>query len=308
MTKQVKADLSLLFVTFGWGASFMLTKISLGHLQTFNLLATRFLVAFLIAALVFIRQMIKIDKKSFGYGMGLGFILFVSYAFQTTGLNYTTASKSAFITGSAVVFVPIILTVLTRSKLEMKAYISVIMAFIGLGFLTLNGSISDVNIGDIYTLISAVIGACYLILVGKYTVKVESISFAITQIFSVGIFSLLFSFIIEKPIITKDTNTWICILLLSIICTAGAFIVQMMAQKYTSPTRTALIFTAEPVFAGLFGYFFFNEVLGLKGLFGALLILAGMLVAELDYKALSKELIRKIKVDRFIKEEIEITD
>jgi drug/metabolite transporter (DMT)-like permease len=306
MTKQIKADLALLLVTFGWGASFMLSKYSLQHLQAFNLLAIRFFVAFIIAAVIFIRKMVKIDKKTLIYGIGLGFILFTSYAFQTEGLNYTSASKSAFITGFNVVLVPVIITILTKSKLEMKSYISVAMAFIGLAFLTLNQSITNINIGDVYTLISAVIGAFYLILAGKYTLKVESVTFAIVQIFSVGLFSLILSFAVEKPIITKDVMTWGSIIILSIVCTAGAFIIQMSAQKFTSPTHTALIFTAEPVFAGLFGYLFFHEILGVKGFLGAFLILFGMLIAELEFKSIIKNIVKRLSNKDENKENIEI--
>lgn len=308
MTKQVKADLALLFVTFGWGVSFMLTKYSLLHLQTFNFLAIRFLVAFIIAGVIFIKHMIKIDKKTLVYGMGIGFVLFTSYALQTAGLNYTTASKSAFITGFGVVLVPVFVIIFTKGKLDFKTYISVGMAFVGLAFLTLNKSITDINVGDIYTLISAVIGAIYLILAGKYTVKVKSIPFAIVQIFSVGFFSLMVSFVVEKPIITRDANTWISILILSIVCTAGAFIIQMAAQKYTSTTHTALILTAEPVFAGLFGYLFFHEVLGIKGLIGAFLILFGMLMAEIDFKAIFMKLSRKVYPENYFEADIEVIE
>lgn len=305
MTKQIKADISLLLVTFGWGASFMLTKYSLLHLQTFNLLATRFLVAFIIASVVFIKKMFRIDRKTLGYGMGIGFILFTSYALQTIGLNYTTASKSAFVTGLNVVLVPIFVTFLTKSKLDMKSYFSVTLAFIGLAFLTLNQGLTKINIGDVYTLISAVIGAVYLILAGKYTVKVESVTFAIIQIFSIGLFSLILSFLLEKPIITKDMNTWVSIIILSIFCTAGAFIIQMKAQKFTSATHTALIFTAEPIFAGLFSYIFFHEVLGFKGISGAILILFSMLMSEINFKETKKLLATGIFQYRDPKEEVE---
>jgi drug/metabolite transporter (DMT)-like permease len=63
----------------------------------------------------------------------------------------------------------------------------------------------------------------------------------------------------------------------------------MVAQKFTSPTHTALIYTGEPVFAGIFGYIFIHEVLGLKGIIGAFLILSGMLISEIDFK----EILRK---------------
>jgi drug/metabolite transporter (DMT)-like permease len=289
MRRQLKADLALLFVTLGWGASFMLTKNALAHLETYNFLAIRFFIAFAISAIIFRKQMLKIEKKTLKYGIILGIILFASYAFQTVGLAYTTVSKSAFITGFNVVLVPFFSAMLLKNKLDLRSYLSVGMAFVGLAFLTLNQSITNINIGDLYTFICAIITAAYIILVGKYTVKVESISFAIIQIGTVCVLSLITSLITETPRLTTNKIGWISIIILSVVCTSGAFIIQMVAQKFTSPTHTALIYTGEPVFAGIFGYIFIHEVLGLKGIIGAFLILSGMLISEIDFK----EILRK---------------
>lgn len=286
MTKQIKADLALLFVTVGWGASFILTKNALAHLATFNFLTIRFFIAFVFSFIVFRKRMLKLNKETIKYGVILGAILFSTYAFQTVGLNYTTASKSAFITGFSVVLVPVFSAFIIKSKLDVKSYISVALAFTGLALLTINQSISNINIGDIYTFFCAIICAFHLILVGKYTVKVESISCAIIQIGTVGLLSLITSFIFEKPTLTSNFSAWASILVLSIVCTSGAFIIQMVAQNFTSPTHTALIFTGEPVFAGIFGYLFFHEILGIKGFIGAALILFSMLMPYIDLKAI----------------------
>ena len=284
MTKQVKADAALLFVTVGWGTSFWLTKNSISEVPTYNFLAIRFIIAFMISSLIFIRHMMKIGKKELKYGTILGILLYSSFAFQTVGLNYTTVSKSAFITGFSVVLVPVFSSIMTKTKLNSKICISVTLALIGLGMLTLNQGIADINIGDIYTLISAVLYAFYIIFVGKYTVNVESISFAIIQIGAVGLLSMLTSFFIEKPIIPTSYNIWGSIIMLSVVCTSGAFIIQNVAQKYTTATHTALIYTAEPVFAAIFAYIVSGETLSLIGFFGAVLILLGTLISEIDFK------------------------
>lgn len=152
--------------------------------------------------------------------------------------------------------------------------------------LTLNHDIAGINIGDVYTLISAIIFAFYIIFVGKYTVKVQSIPFAVIQIGVVGLLSLFITFSIEKkPIMPTDHQIWINIIILSVVCTSGAYIVQNIAQKkFTSSTHTALIFSGEPVFAGIFDYLIFGELLSPRGIFGALLILSGMLISEVDIK------------------------
>lgn len=300
LTKQFKADLALLIVTIGWGSSFILTKNALGSLATYNFLAVRFIIAFAVSALIFYKNMIRIDKNTLKYGILIGCILFSGYAFQTVGLNYTTASKSAFITGFSVVLVPVLSSLFLKKIPERTAIIGAAMALIGLGFLTLNGSLG-LNIGDFYTLFSTFAFAMHIITVGKYTVKVDSITLAIIQIGVVGFLSLIMSLAIENPIIPTGSTVWINLFILSLICTSGAFIVQNTAQKYTSPTHTALIYTGEPVFAAVFAYFVSGEVLSTRGIFGAILILMGMLVAEVDFKSLFSKL-RKEDTEEKIEE------
>lgn len=287
MTKQIKADIALLLVTIGWGASFILTKNSLAELPTYNFLAIRFFLAFFISSAIYYKRMMKIDKNTLKYGFILGILLYAHYAFQTVGLNYTTASKSAFITGLNVILVPIFSAVLLKNIPSKRVRVSATLAMIGLALLTLNQKLGGVNIGDIYTFICAVIFAFYIILVGKYTKDVDSVSMAIIQLGLVGLFSMFTSFILkENATLNVSLEGWINITILAVVCTSGAYIVQSVAQKFTTPNHTALIYTGEPVFAGIFGFLFYGERLGIKGTLGAILIIWGMLMAEVDFKKL----------------------
>lgn len=286
MSKQLKADIGLLLVTVGWGASFLLTKSSLSQLATFNFLTIRFFLAFILSSIIFFKKIINVDKKTFKYGIILGVVIYATFAFQTMGLNYTTASKSAFITGFNVMLVPVFSTILMKKIPDKKVIFSVFIAFIGLGLLTLNKNISGINIGDIYTFICAIICAIHILLVGKYTIKCESIALAVIQIGVCAVLSLITSLAFESPIMPTSNTVWINIIILSVVCTSGAFIVQSIAQRFTSPTHTALIYTAEPVFAAIFGYIVLGEMLRNKGLLGALLILTGMIITEVDFKLL----------------------
>lgn len=283
MSKQVKADIALLLVTVGWGASFLLTKNSLAELSTFNFLAIRFSIAFVLSLIIFMKSIINVDKTTLKYGAFLGIVIFATYALQTIGLNYTTASKSAFITGINVLLVPIFSAILIKKTPQKKVLFSVFIAFIGLGLLTLNKSISGINIGDVYTFICAIVCAIHIILVGRYTVECDSIALAVIQIGVCAILSLITTLAFESPIVPTSYGVWINILILSVVCTSGAFIVQSVAQKFTSPTHTALIFTGEPVFAAVFGYIILGEILSGQGLIGAILILGGMIITEVDF-------------------------
>lgn len=288
MRRQLKADLSLLFVTVGWGASFILTKNSLSELETYNFLTIRFLIAFIMSSCIFFKNMIKADKKTIKYGLVLGIILYAHYAFQTVGLNYTTASKSAFITGSNVIMVPIIVAIMIKEFPQKKSLVSAILALIGLAMLTLSENITSVNIGDIYTVVCAVVFAIYIIFVGKYTWECESIALAIIQFGVVAFFSTITSIITENPVMPSNNDVWINIIILSVVCTSGAFIIQSVAQKFTTSNHTALIYSAEPVFAAMFGYFLYSEVITIKTGIGASLILLGMIISEVDFNIFFK--------------------
>ncbi len=296
LSKQLKADLALLFVTLGWGASFILTKNSLSELPTYNFLAIRFLFAFIITAVFYFKRIKNSDSFTIKYGIILGFLLYGVYAFQTTGLNYTTTSKSAFITGFSVILVPVFTSFINKRLPTVITSVSVLFAFAGLALITLNQEVTGLNIGDFYTGVCAVLFALYIIAVGKYTSKTDSLPFAIIQIGTVGVLSLLTSIVIETPTIPQSLPVWLNVAALSIICTAGAYIVQNVAQKYTSATHTAVIFTGEPVFAAIFAYIFVGETLGTKGAIGAVLIVASMLFIELDVpKMISNRRQRNLK-------------
>lgn len=290
MSNQIKADLAMLAITVGWGGSFILTKQSLAQIETFNFLFLRFGLAFIISFIVFISRIKNISKETIKYSIILGSILFAHYALQTLGLNFTTASKSAFITGLNVVMVPIILAIIDKNVREKKVVLSAVLAIIGLGLLTLKQSITEINIGDLLTVGCAVVFSIYIILVGKYTVKVDSVMLAILQVGVVACLSFGYSMLFENPIIPGDSGVWGNILILSLVCTSGAFIGQNVAQRYTSPSHIALICTAEPVFAAMFGYLVFREILGVKGMIGAVMILTGMIISEVDLKSIFRTL------------------
>lgn len=285
MKKQLQADLALLLVTVGWGASFILTKNALADLPTFNFLAIRFLLAFVLSLALFAPRLKNLNRKTLVSSAIVGTVLFAGYALQTIGLHFTTTSKSAFITGFSVVLVPLITAMYLKKRPETPAVIGSAMALAGLGLLTLDGSMT-VNIGDALTLIATIAFALHIISVGYFTTGCDSLMLGVFQIGVVGFWSLLTSLIVETPTIPPISPVWINILLLSIFCTAGAFIVQSVAQQYTTATHTALIYSGEPVFAAIFGYLMMGEVLSGQGLIGAALILGGMLAAELDLKAL----------------------
>lgn len=279
-SNRIKADLALLVVTIGWGSSFILTKNALAELPTFNFLAVRFLLAFALASALFIKPLLRANRQTWLAGGLVGTVLFLGYALQTVGLTMTTASNSAFITGFSVILVPLLSALLFKARIPWYAILGTVMALAGLGLLTLKDTFT-LGLGDGLTLLCTFAFAGHIILVGHLTKGVDSIVLGVVQIGVVGVLSAVTTFAFETPIVPIGIGVWTNLTILAVLCTAGAFIVQSVAQQYTTATHTALIYTGEPVFAALFAYFMVGEVLAPKGLAGAALVVMGMLATEL---------------------------
>ncbi len=282
MKLQLKADLSLLFVALGWGINFIFTKNALAELSPFNFLAIRFLLAFAMCALFFFPRLRKPDRNMLIKSIIMGSFLFLCYTFNTLSLLYTSIAKSAFITCSAVVIVPILLYLHSKERPEFGTLIGAILAFIGLAFMTLTGY-EPMNIGDFFALMAAFSGAVHLILTGKYTQSCDSVALGIFQLAVVGILSIVASVLFEKPIMPPLSPLWINLALISLICTAGAFIILTVAQQYTSASHAALILTAEPIFAAIFAFLLLRDLMAPLEIVGAVLATLGIIAAEMHF-------------------------
>lgn len=286
--KTVIADILLLLVAFIWGSTFVLVKNAIDILPPFSFNAIRFLLAaafLLFVLLAFYRKVfLQINRKLLLAGTFIGIFLFGGYAFQTFGLLYTTASKAGFITGLSVVMVPIFTILFLKEVMRRQVVIGVFFATIGLFLLSINSSLK-IDFGDFLIFLCAICYALHIIFVGKWSPGSHALNLAFVQITVVGILNLIAALLfedfrrIEYEILFVPEVLW-GLLITAFFATALAFLIQTAAQKFTSPTKTALIFATEPVFAALAGYYLASEVLTMKEWIGCLMILAGMVMAE----------------------------
>jgi drug/metabolite transporter (DMT)-like permease len=213
-------------------------------------------------------------------GVFIGIFLFGGYAFQTVGLQYTGAANAGFITGLSVVLVPLYVTFSSRRLPQASLAIGVLCSVTGLALLSLNEALR-LNYGDILIFFCAACFAGHILMVGKYTARHSSIRLTVIQIGTVSVISLLTGLSVETFPGTITGPLWTALILTAIPATSLAFLIQNKVQKYTSATSTALIFTMEPVFAGLGAFLLAGETLSYRQLAGCILILAGMLATEL---------------------------
>lgn len=273
------ADLSLIGVTLIWGGTFVIVKWAIADLPPYPFLAIRFGLA-LLSMLPFVwQQRTHLCKETIFKGLALGVFLFSGYAWQTVGLQYTTAAHTGFITGLSVVLVPVLVGLTSRQIPPPGILFGVLSATLGLGLLSIADNFR-LNSGDLMVLACAISFALHIFLVGRYAPKANATILAAAQILAVAILGGLFSLILPQPPLRFTTNVWVGFLLTAIPATSLAFFLQTKMQQFTTPNHTALIFASEPVFSAIFAYLLAGETLTTRGFVGAGLILAGMLMAE----------------------------
>jgi len=275
------ADLCLLFVALGWGSTFIVVKTAVQELPPFPFLAIRFALAFLPLLPFLWLKRGYFNKSVLVKGILVGIFLFLGYITQTIGLQYTTASNAGFITGLNVVIVPMLLALYHKKAPRSSVIAGSLLAALGLALLSLGDNFS-VNFGDPIVLICAFCFAIQIILVGRYAREVDTTVFTAVQVITVSVLCGLCSLVIPQPPVVFSAYVWFGLIVTALICTTLAFAIQNKMQQFTSPSHTAIIFSAEPVFAAIFAYLLAGELLSTRGYLGAACVLAGILIAELS--------------------------
>ncbi|MFN0171399.1 MAG: DMT family transporter [Bryobacteraceae bacterium] len=283
MKLSSRASLALFIATFFWGATFVVVKEALNHSSALLFIAVRFTIATLIVATL-MRQRLKPDSRwadSARCGVLAGACLFLGYAFQTIGLRYTTPTKSAFVTSLLVVMVPLLGAILYRSVPVAAEWVGVLLSVTGLGLLTLRGEDLRPAAGDVITFGCTIAYAGHILVVGRFAGRTRFEQVAVIQLGVCAALAWLAFPVVEEPFFRSSPILWFAILVTAVFTTAFGFTVQAWAQQHTTPTRTALIFVCEPLFAWLTSYLMTGEVLDPRGVAGAALILAGILLVEM---------------------------
>ena len=294
MKKGWIAPLALLFVSFIWGATFVVVQNAMSFVGPFTFNGVRFLLAGIILLFVQFIFSKQTSKQEIQYssiaGLIVGFFLFVGYLLQTFGLLYTTSSKAGFLTGLSIVMVPILSFIFFKQKATPFIILGIITATAGLYLLTAGDSF-QLNIGDILVLGCAIAFAAHILINGVFSKKISPLLLSTSQVLSVGIFSSICAFLFEDWEKLFSISLWtnsaflFALLATSLFATSIAFFIQTAAQKHTSPTRVAIIFAMEPVFAALTGVLVANEQLSIPAVLGCLCIFLGMIFVELPSKA-----------------------
>jgi drug/metabolite transporter (DMT)-like permease len=281
LTSKTKAEIALTGTTFIWGGTFAIVKLGMQDVSPILLIAVRFCVGAAVLLLFARRKIFPIPRPAVTKGVLLGFFLFLGFVTQNIGLTITTASKSAFITGMMVLFVPMLQFVIERKAPKLGNVLGIAIVAVGLWLLTSPAG-SAFNSGDALSLVCAILFAIYIVYLDVVSKEMTTGQLLFLQLSSIAVFSTLAVVFFETPRFVVTTQSLLTVGYLTFLATLLTTWVQTRYQKETTPTRAVVIFSVEPVIASGVAYLLLGETLGALGMLGGLLILAGVLLSELS--------------------------
>lgn len=268
------APWALLSVAAMWGISFVWMKDILDQQDVYSFLTSRFIVA--AAAMIALRPSVlkRFTKELVIKGLVIGVALGSGYIFQTLGLERTTPAITGFITGLYVVFTPLLASFFLKERLTKAMWGYVFLAVLGLAILSVEGW--SVGIGEIFVLISAVLFAIHIILLGSWSKNFDAYALTVMQLIGCSLLAYIPASI-NGFVAPPDTQVWGVIVFTALFATAIAFVIQTWSQARISTTKVAVILTMEVVFAALFSFMYGMEPFTLRLALGGTLVLIAML-------------------------------
>jgi drug/metabolite transporter (DMT)-like permease len=283
------ALVALVAVTAVWGVTFVQVKDAVAIYPLFAFLALRFAIASATLAVPGARRVRSLGRDGSAAAAFAGLLLAAGYTLQTAGLQRTSVSNAGFVTGMYVVLTPLIALGLFRIRVGLAAWGGVALATVGLGLLS--GVHGGDVIGDLLVLAGAAVYSLQIVLMERYAPRYDAIAFTLVEMLAAfGGLGLVAIPQLEMP---HGWTVWGALIVTGVFASALAFLAQTWAQRRTSATRTALVFTLEPVWAAFFGYTLAGDRLGATGWIGCAVIMAGILLAEPAAAAVLVRLVRR---------------
>lgn len=275
------AKILLASVILARSSSYVLQKIGLTNIDVFNLMSIRFLMAFLIMAIIFHKKLLIASKTNIRAGVIVGAIYFVVIALEVFSLKTCESSTTGFLENTAIVMVPLFEAIIARKLPLPKTALGFIMAMAGVALMTLQGTDFNLTMGHFLAMGAAITYAAAIIITDRVSKNsVEPLIIGICQLGTMGALSTIASFIFEVPHLPSDSITWLAIILLAIVCSCFGFTLQPVAQKYTSAEITGLYCAFRPLGAGILGWICLGEALTFFAFIGAAMIILSILMVQ----------------------------
>lgn len=286
-------EILLVITAIIWGSGFVASAVSLEYYTPYQILAGRFMIGAILLTILFHKKLKKLNKSSLIKGAVLGIFLYLAFALQTVGLQYTTPSKNAFLTAVNVVFVPFIGFLFYKRKIDMFEMIGAVMAVIGVAVLSLKIS-TEINIGDLLTLCCAVGFAFHIFYTAKFVKTEDPVVITIVQMMVAALIGWIVVIFRGEYTFSLETEGVMNLLYLGVFSTTIAYLMQTVAQKYISETKAAIILSTESFWGMAFSVIILSEVMTLKMIIGAILILFAIIISETKFSFLKKNKVEEL--------------
>ena len=287
MKNKLKGSVSLLIATIIWGSAFIAQSVGMDYIGPFTFQAIRcgLAVVFLLPVIFLFDK----DKKNYlkqwknpklwKTGIICGAALFVASGLQQVGLIYTSAGKAGFITAMYIVIVPI-LGLLFRKRPPVTAWISVVLATVGLYLLSCAG-VTEINVGDLCLVICAIAFAVQITLIDRLAGDLDGLRINCIQSLVCATLSALVMLLTETPDLQNISSCWLPLGYAGVLSMGVAYSLQIIGQKHVEPTPASLIMSLESVFAAVFGWLLLKERMSPSEMAGCVLVFAAVILSQL---------------------------
>ncbi|EPF0142527.1 DMT family transporter [Enterobacter hormaechei] len=271
----------LILITMFWGGTFLAVQYAVTMSDPFFFVGLRFATAAIAVALISLKTLRGLTLRELKAGVAIGVAIAMGYSLQTWGLQSISSSKSAFITSMYVPLVPLLQWLCLGRMPGLMSCIGIVLAFIGLILLAgPENNLLALGPGEIITLVGAVAIAAEIILISAWAGKVDVKRVTVVQLTTASL--VAFATMVPAGESVPPMSTGLIVVALGIF-SAIIQVTMNWAQRSVSPTRATVIYTGEPVWAGIFGRLA-GERLPLLALVGAAFIVLGVLVSELKLR------------------------
>src|ERR687898_1377732 len=272
------AVVALIAVTAVWGVTFVQVKDAVELYPLVAFLAVRYAIASAALAPPALRRIGTLSRDGLVAGAVLGILIALGIGLQTAGLERTTVTNTGFITGLYVLFTPLLALALFRTRIPRVLWAAVGLALIGLALLS--GVPEGSGTGDLLVLLSTVAQALQIVMVERYANRFDVFALPFVEVATACVVFGAISVALGDLSVPHGTTVWAALLVTGLFAVAFAMLVQIWAQRRVRATRIAIIFSLETVFAGLAGYLFAGDRIGVVGFAGCAAIFAGIVIAE----------------------------
>ena len=284
--KEYLGKLGLLVTAMIWGSGFTFSSIALEYFTTFQIIALRFSIAFIILMALNAKRLKEIKPTHLFKGSVIGAILFLSYFLQTTGLEFTTTSKNSFLTAVNVVLVPFISWIIIKKPLSKNTLLGAFISLLGIAFTSFAGSDASgqlaFNIGDVISLVGAIFFGAHIFYTDHYGGKMESCMVMVIQMGVAALLSWIAVLFTGETQFDFSFEALLPILYIGIIATLVGYGIQTASQKHTTSGQSAVILSTEAFFGMITAILLLNEPVLPTMVIGGILIFLGILVVELQ--------------------------